>query len=111
MKRLETVEQRERRLQRMQRELDLVQHKWSHASDPVDALHWVANFPATWHGVQRLAQCAIGWYVKDTMLAWTIVEFIQKLPDGKERLKAAAEEAVAQWQREIDALAPTEVGV
>lgn len=106
---LETVEQRQRRIKRMQTELDLVKYKWSFGGDPVDALHWVPNLTATWHGVQRLAGCAVGWYVTDVMLAWQVVGFIKTLPDGKKRLNAAAEEALAQWQREIDALAPSEV--
>lgn len=109
MSRIETVEKRQRRMKRMQRELDLVSHKWSLGIvDPAEALHWVASFPAVWNGVRRLAGCAIGWHVTDVMLAWQIVGFIKKLPDGKERLKAAANDAVAQWQREIDELAPME---
>lgn len=100
--RIESVERRERRVKRMERELGYYRHELRFRN-PSDALHTVSLY-ATWNAARRLATALIGPEVSDVGVAWGIIRLVKGLPDGQERIKDATEESLRCWQADIDRL-------
>lgn len=103
---IESVDKRERRRQREQQKIASFKHAlkyMSDLSDPWEALKWTYGLYATWDAVRRIASVEMGMWVKDVRLAWSIVDYVKALPDGKKRLLAATTEAVRRWEEEAAA--------
>ena len=97
---VESVEKRERRLKRERNKLERFRHATKFLGN--DGLHHIVGFTTTWDAVRRVAGCAIGvGWVQDVPTAWAIVSFVEKLPDGPERLRKATEEAIRCWEEDL----------
>lgn len=107
MPEIESVDKRARRAKRMQNDLARFQHALRFFGT-YEALSHTVGFRAVWDAVRRVATDLIGWWVADVGTAWGIVGYVNKLPDGAERLKMATDVAVQRWQDEIVALLPAE---
>ncbi len=97
---IETVEKRDRRLVRERRKIADFRHALQFFT-PYEALRHMRGMYATWDAVRRVAGALLGTPVKDVFLAWQIVKYVGDLPDGKKRLKAATDEALAWWEEEL----------
>lgn len=97
-----TREQHEQRQKTMRREIAAFRHALGFF-EVKEALHQTRGFRATWHAVRRVATALLGWpAIRDVPTAWGVVYYVSDLPDGKERLKAAAEAALSEWEREAE---------
>lgn len=100
---VESVERRDRRLKRermkVQRFRRSVEHYRQYPPIEPDVFS-VASFTASWDAVRRAASELIQTDVRDVMVAWQIVHFVHKLPDGKKRLQTAVDDALAKWEME-----------
>lgn len=97
---VESAEKRDHRLARERRHLAAYQHALRFF-EPYEALRQTFGMYATWDAVRRVASEVMNYPVKDVGLAWQIARFVRDLPDGKKRLRTAADDAVRQWESEV----------
>ena len=83
---VETAEQRARHLVRERNKLAAFRHALQFY-EPYEALQHTRGVGATWDAVRRLAGALMKAEVKDVALAWQIVRYVKKLPDGDTRSK------------------------
>ncbi len=100
---VEAVEKRDRRVKRRQLKVARfrrsVEHYRKYPPIHPDVCS-LASLTATWDAVRRVAAEIIQWHCPDVGTAWGIVRFVDKLPDGKKRLQAAVDAALAKWEQE-----------
>lgn len=85
-------------LPRREREARAFRNSLETFHDPFEALNHIYGSSATWSAVHLVAEALIGREVKGVWLAWGIIEYVNKLPDGKERLRKACEDALHHWE-------------
>ena len=68
---------------------------------PLEALRHTRGFQAVWDAVKRVAGALLGYRVYDIGPAWMIVYYVNTLPDGPARLKAATNTAIERWEAEL----------
>ena len=100
MNAIESVERRERRLERSRKRFVRFEH--AYRAMGTYCLHYIVGSEAVWDAVRRVATEILVWpTVQDVATAWGIVHYVKGLPDGEKRLKAALESAMAKWEAEL----------
>lgn len=62
------------------------------------------RLPATWAAVRRVAGEVIGFPVESVQVAWALLYFTSRLPDGETRLAAAVRAARDRWAGDVEAM-------
>ena len=56
----------------------------------------------TWHAARRVAGALICADVRDVSVAWAVLYYVHRLPDGAARLKEAVIQAERGWAMEVE---------